>query len=210
MKKIITLAISLIGISIFSQVGINNTNPKATLDITAGTTDDTKPEGLIAPRLNGDDIQRKDNMYGIDQKGTIVYAKSPVTVQSLKTANINTEGYYYFDGNVWQRFTIGNPASVTNNVIRKAGATYTSLSASDLTSLFNTLSLITSAPAGGFLLTSLTVSDIGKTLYIQNNTGANFLVNYTDDLSASTNYTLQNTRGAVFVWSGNGWIRGTF
>ncbi len=37
-----------------SQVGINNISPKATLDITAKTTDGTKPEGVIAPRLSGD------------------------------------------------------------------------------------------------------------------------------------------------------------
>lgn len=46
---------------VFSQVGINNTSPKATLDVSAKTNNGTRPEGFIAPRLTGDEIKAADN-----------------------------------------------------------------------------------------------------------------------------------------------------
>lgn len=98
-----------------AQVGINNTDPKATLDITARTTDGSTPEGLLVPRLTGDEIKLADAMYGPDQKGTFIYATATVTVASTKTANITAEGYYFFDGSIWQEvgsnainYTAGN------------------------------------------------------------------------------------------------------
>jgi hypothetical protein len=90
----------------FCQVGINNQNPKATLDVTAKTTDGSNAEGFIAPRLTGDQIKSGDSNYGTSQKGSLIYATAAVTSPSSKTGNITTEGYYYFDGNVWQK--VGN------------------------------------------------------------------------------------------------------
>ncbi|WP_294241681.1 hypothetical protein [Chryseobacterium sp. sg2396] len=66
------------------------------MNITAKTTDGSKPEGLIPPRLTGNQIKSADSQYGTAQKGTIVYATSPVTAASTKTANITAEGYYFF------------------------------------------------------------------------------------------------------------------
>lgn len=93
----------LLGTIVFGQVGINNTNPQATFDITAKTTDGSKPEGMIVPRLTGDQIKGGDTQYSVSQKGILVYALSAVTAASAKTVNITTEGYYYFDGNIWQK-----------------------------------------------------------------------------------------------------------
>ncbi|WP_312903178.1 phage tail protein [Chryseobacterium taichungense] len=115
MKSIITLAVLFISLTIFAQVGINNTSPQATLDITAKTTGNTTAEGLIAPRLEGIDIKGKDGKYDIAQKGAIVYALSAVASPSVKTANITAEGYYYFDGSIWQKVSIGNTLHTTLN-----------------------------------------------------------------------------------------------
>ncbi len=112
MKNSITLAVSLLSLTLYAQVGINNNAPKATLDITAKTTDGSKPEGLIAPRLTGDQIQAGDAQYGAAQKGSIVYATAAATSPSTKTANITTQGYYFFDGTVWNPFT----SSITNTI----------------------------------------------------------------------------------------------
>lgn len=107
----IYLAIVLLSCSTvaFSQVGINNNNPQATLDVTAKTTDGSKPEGMIAPRLTGEQIKSADAQYTAIQKGTIVYATNAVTTPVIgsKTQNITAEGYYYFDGTLWQKFTNG-------------------------------------------------------------------------------------------------------
>ncbi|WP_042720214.1 fibrinogen-like YCDxxxxGGGW domain-containing protein [Flavobacterium sp. B17] len=112
MKNIITLAVLFISLIIQAQVGINNTSPKATLDITAKTTGSTTAEGLIAPRLDGVDIKGKDAKYDTAQKGAIVYALSAVASPSTKTANITAEGYYYFDGSVWQKLSNSSAPTV--------------------------------------------------------------------------------------------------
>ncbi|MDQ1162918.1 hypothetical protein QE422_003286 [Chryseobacterium sp. SORGH_AS 447] len=119
-KNLSAAAVLLFSAVMYSQVGINNQSPKATLDITAKTTDGSKPEGIIAPRLTGDQIKAADGQYGSDQKGTIVYATSPVNSASTKTANINVEGYYYFDGSLWQK--VGNTAAANSwSLIGNAG-----------------------------------------------------------------------------------------
>ncbi|REC79754.1 hypothetical protein DRF60_04960 [Chryseobacterium elymi] len=106
-KNIILLGALVVSSLAYSQVGINNETPKATLDVSAKTPS-TAAEGIIAPRLSGDDIKGKDGQYLADQKGAIVYATSAVGTPSVKTANITAEGYYYFDGTIWQKFSAAN------------------------------------------------------------------------------------------------------
>lgn len=109
MKKQLLLMTALLGsVTLFSQVGINNDQPKATLDVTASSTDLTKTDGIIAPRLEGDELKNKNALYNEDQTGAIVYAKSASSgagVAGDKTINIDSEGYYYFDGTVWVKFS---------------------------------------------------------------------------------------------------------
>ncbi len=112
MKKIALLTLLPLSAVLYSQVGINNDTPKATLDITAKTTDGSKPEGIIAPRLTGDQIKSADAQYGSDQRGAIVYALTAVSTASTKTANITGEGYYFFDGNIWQSVGSGTDTSI--------------------------------------------------------------------------------------------------
>lgn len=102
-KEITAIALVLSAIA-YGQVGINNTAPKATLDVTAKTTDGSKAEGIIAPRLTGDEIKAGDTKYNAAQTGTIIYATAAVTgTPAGKTINITDAGYYYFDGSVWQK-----------------------------------------------------------------------------------------------------------
>lgn len=88
---------------LFSQIGINMVSPNATLDVVAKKTDGSTAEGAIFPRLTGDQIKAADAQYSTAQKGALVYVTNPVTSTSPKTANVTIEGYYYFDGNLWQR-----------------------------------------------------------------------------------------------------------
>jgi Repeat of unknown function (DUF5907) len=112
MKNIITMAVLFISLIIKAQVGINNTSPKATLDITA-KTNGTKPEGLIIPQLTGDQIRAATTstptpVYGTAQKGLIVYASAADSAPAGATASITAPGYYYFDGSAWQKIATGN------------------------------------------------------------------------------------------------------
>ncbi|SDI47439.1 hypothetical protein SAMN05421846_10880 [Chryseobacterium taeanense] len=114
MKHLFTAAAMLFSMTTFAQVGINNTSPKATLDITAKTTDGSKPEGLIIPQLSGSNIHTATaaGVYGTNQKGLIIYATSADSSPTGATANITAAGYYYFDGSTWQKIMTG---SVTNS-----------------------------------------------------------------------------------------------
>ncbi|KQT24132.1 hypothetical protein ASG22_08940 [Chryseobacterium sp. Leaf405] len=108
MKKIVPLLSLLLGTTAYyAQVGVNTANPQATFEVTAKTTDGSKPEGIIIPKLTGDQIKSADTQYTTAQKGVMIYATSAVGTASIKTANITAEGYYYFDGLVWQKMGTG-------------------------------------------------------------------------------------------------------
>ncbi len=101
-KKLIIIGFLLISGLSYGQIGINNTDPKATLDVTATNTGNTTAEGIIAPRLTGNEIKAKDAKYSTAQAGTLIYATIAVTgIPAGKTINITEPGYYYFDGAVW-------------------------------------------------------------------------------------------------------------
>ena len=122
MKKSFFVTAIIAGNFIFGQVGINNESPKATLDVTAKTTTPATAEGIIAPRLTGDQIQGKDAKYLAEQTGTIIYATSAVTgTPAGKTINITEAGYYYFDGLIWQKHGI-EPWNVQGTNSTKASA----------------------------------------------------------------------------------------
>ncbi|WP_027381431.1 hypothetical protein [Chryseobacterium daeguense] len=105
LKKQMIIGTITIPLIVFGQIGINNIDPQTTLDITAKSTDGSRAEGLLVPRLTGDQIKSADSKYGSSQKGTIIFATSAVTISSSKTANIVAEGYYFFDGTMWQKIT---------------------------------------------------------------------------------------------------------
>ncbi|WP_346984382.1 phage tail protein [Chryseobacterium sp. POE27] len=119
MKQLITTAVLLFSMTAFAQVGINNTSPKATLDITA-KTNGTKPEGLIIPQLTGDQIRAATTatptpVYGSNQKGLIIYATVADSAPAGATANITAPGYYYFDGSIWQKILGSSSGDTTND-----------------------------------------------------------------------------------------------
>ncbi|WP_346983202.1 fibrinogen-like YCDxxxxGGGW domain-containing protein [Chryseobacterium sp. POE27] len=181
------MAILLFSLAIKAQVGINNTSPKVTLDITGKTTDGSKAEGLIIPQLEGDKIKIADTKYTPDLKGAIIYALSAVASPSTKTANITAEGYYYFDGSVWQKLSNSSvPAVVVTssalNGTYKAGTamtasntftvTLTNNSFSTATIAFSTSDLALSGVTG---LSVASVSTASSTLIA----GASVTVTYT-------------------------------
>ncbi|MCS3867635.1 hypothetical protein J3D55_000551 [Chryseobacterium ginsenosidimutans] len=98
-KLFITWAIFLSVISL-AQIGINQPNPSATLDVTAkvatGTT--TTTEGILIPRVTR---ERAQNMTGVPTS-TMIYINEVITgTQTGTTANVGTPGFYYFNGTAW-------------------------------------------------------------------------------------------------------------
>lgn len=96
----------------YAQVGIDTELPKATLDVTGKPSDLTKTDGIIAPRLKGSELKAKDALYTVDQKASLVYITEPLAASDTtsKTVNVTSIGYFYFDGNVWQKLNTGSAA----------------------------------------------------------------------------------------------------
>ena len=93
------------------RVGVNTTTPASTMDIVGVPADATVTDGLIAPRLTGDELKAKDALYTSAQTGALVYATAAVGTASTKTANVTSAGYYWFDGTVWVKASGGAAAS---------------------------------------------------------------------------------------------------
>ena len=106
MKKTLLILISVCGLYTNAQVGINTTEPKATLDITGSATNLTKIDGVIPPRLTGDELKAKDALYGLSQDGVMVYVTAAANPVSVKTVNVLEKGLYYYNHTlgVWLKF----------------------------------------------------------------------------------------------------------
>lgn len=114
MKKIFFIIIAICGCNSFTnaQVGINTQSPAATLDVTAKNPKGTSPntDGLLIPRV---DRQRAQSMKNIETS-TLIYINNVSSgSQNGNAINIDTVGYYYFDGSAWVKLT-GTGGSNTN------------------------------------------------------------------------------------------------
>ncbi|MFY1046818.1 hypothetical protein [Chryseobacterium sp. GP-SGM7] len=81
-----------------AQVGINTNDPKATLHIGPGVST-TVADGIIPPKLTGDELLARENRYGTDQDGAVVYVTQGRTsaTNSVKTIGVTSRGLYIFD-----------------------------------------------------------------------------------------------------------------
>ncbi len=57
MKKSILLLSALVSFTSFAQVGIDTETPKATLDVVGKPSQVDKVDGIIAPRITGDQLK---------------------------------------------------------------------------------------------------------------------------------------------------------
>ncbi|PWN57530.1 hypothetical protein C1634_025660 [Chryseobacterium viscerum] len=203
-KKFLIGIMSLTGCFVLAQVGINTQVPQSTLDVVAKTTDGSKPEGVIAPRLTGDQIKAGDSQYGISQIGSILYATSAVGISSAKTVNITKSGYYYYDGSVWQYMGPSVSASasfqsIRGNVTTVSSGSYT-VDASDFIIVTNHSAVVSIT----FPSLSNSASDIGRVVHVFNNNTGAFAVTYSGSYTAGNSATNQG-RGRTFVWTGTTW-----
>ncbi|WP_347216258.1 hypothetical protein [Chryseobacterium sp.] len=111
MKKYLFTAALFSFTTLFNaQIGINTSAPKATLDVEApkdpltGTIDNSKHIGLKAPSLTRAQLTENTAVYNIDQVGTLVYISDISGGNMLgQRTYINSNGYYYFDGEFWRK-----------------------------------------------------------------------------------------------------------
>lgn len=104
LKSILALSLFTV-IGAFAQdgkVGVGNTSPKATLDVTGTPDSITTADGLLIPRLTGDQLAAKDAVYLADQTGAQVYVTAAATTLEGKTVNVTAPGFYFYDGAAWK------------------------------------------------------------------------------------------------------------
>ncbi len=104
MKEFIYLFLLLTAISVRGQVGINTQTPETTLDIVGKPNYPSHFDGIIPPRITGNQLALKS--YSSAKKGAVVFVTSPPSTLSGQVINISAVGMYYFDGNVWQSFSL--------------------------------------------------------------------------------------------------------
>lgn len=105
------------GVSVYGQVGINTSNPKATLDVVGDAANVSKLDGVIAPRLTGDQLTAKN--YTTAQTGAIVYITAASASPAGQTVNVTAPGYYYFDGSLWKGVGGGASTLTADNITTK-------------------------------------------------------------------------------------------
>ena len=113
MKKIYYL--SLIFLTVFTvsgQVGINTPTPQATLQVEGKPTITTELDGIIPPRLTGNQLQAKT--YTTLQNGALVYVTSATTSPSGQTINVKSVGIYFFNAFLNQWVSLTTNPSVQN------------------------------------------------------------------------------------------------
>jgi len=86
-------------IAIQAQVGIGTTSPRATLEIVGQPTISTELDGLIPPRIKGDQLRAKT--YSSSQTAAIVYVTDADSAPAGQTIDVTESGYYYFNGTKW-------------------------------------------------------------------------------------------------------------
>lgn len=109
MKKILLTATMLVGFAAVSQaqqgrVGINTNTPASTLDVVANTTDTTRPDALLVPRMSRAQLEAKDGAYVNGtvaapgpQNGALVFVTALGGLGTGKTINVTAPGFYYFN-----------------------------------------------------------------------------------------------------------------
>jgi hypothetical protein len=151
MKKII-FAFAVLATSFASaQVGVGNTSPKATLDVT-GVSTTTVADGVLVPRYTAATLATKDAAYGADQNGALVFI-TDITGATGKTSNVTAVGFYYYDHATSKWKAVGASAAPSLPTFRTvAGAATTNI----LTSDFDNVVIITGTVTGDIQLPSPT------------------------------------------------------
>ncbi len=100
MKKLLYLVLPFLILFVRGQVGINTESPETTLDVSGKPEDINHFDGIIPPRITGDQLTRK--FYSASKKGAVVFVTVPSTILTGQVINVTEPGLYYFDGDLWQ------------------------------------------------------------------------------------------------------------
>lgn len=101
MKAKLFIITIIMNVSLSGQIGINTPTPQATLDVVGQPTDQNKFDGIIPPRISGDQLSLKT--YTQSQKGALVCVTTAASSPSVQTQEVTkSDQYYYFNGTIWK------------------------------------------------------------------------------------------------------------
>jgi len=196
-------------ISSTGNVGISTTSPAATLDITAknATGISTQVDGILIPRVTR---ERTENMTNIPTS-TLVYVNDISSgSQTGVNANIDSVGFYYFNGTAWQKMgaAVYQNIAGTVNTLSNSTTSYT-VTPSDYLIITTATPYVTvtfptgaAATAAGF-----TAANAGKTVMVFNYNGNNTSGTGNSMLGLTGSLTGNNGgRTLVATWTGSMWI----
>lgn len=187
---------------IFSQVGIGNNDPKATLDLNLDSYSNGQKAGIAITKLTGIQIEAM-NTAGLNE-GTMVYATSTSSV-------ITSTGFWYYNGTSWSKVGATTP-SYTCVTLNK-NSSYIALDPNDV--IPNNVTIITfngTAPPN-FTISNLPAgpANVGKILSFYNNSSQNIAGSFNKGGDgAAASITMPGSRGFSMVWDGIGWSRITY
>ncbi|WP_160136426.1 hypothetical protein [Chryseobacterium sp. c4a] len=182
MKKFLLTATMLVAFTALSKaqqgrVGINTTTPATTLDVVA-STDATRPDALLVPRLSRADLEARTGAYANGnataasaQNGALVFVNALGGTGTGKTVNVTATGFYYYDGtngnNVWK--ALGGGGAVALPTWRSDNAANVAILESDAN---NFVRLIGGLATTVVTLPAPTPAMIGKVFTVLEVTGA--------------------------------------
>lgn len=216
MKKFLLTAIMLVGLSALSKaqqgrVGINTTTPAATLDVVANTTDNTRPDALLVPRMSRAELEAKNTAYTDGnatpsaQNGALVFVTALGGNGTGKTVNVTSTGFYYYDGtsgnNVWKTLGGGAVAPTVPTFRTIAGAAVTTINTTDVGNIV----VITGNVNGDIQLPAPNASMVGKKLtLISTGSGVQTLTTLNSNYLTNTYASIQQ-HGAELITDGTNW-----
>lgn len=107
MNKFFFISIFFLAATYKSQVGINSSTPKSTLDLNKSSLPNN-PDGFLTVRLTGNELVTKNALYGVDQNSNVVYVTTVPSTVTAKTSNITVPGFYYYNNSLskWINLTL--------------------------------------------------------------------------------------------------------
>ncbi|WP_417430060.1 hypothetical protein [Halpernia sp.] len=103
MARLLYILFLFATLTLKAQVGINTETPETTLDVVGKPNDTNHYDGIIPPRITGNQLAAK--FYTSQKKGAIVFVIAPASNLVGQVINVLEAGLYYFDGNLWQTFS---------------------------------------------------------------------------------------------------------
>lgn len=212
MKKILLTATVLVSMTALTKaqqgrVGINTTTPASTLDVVANTTDATRPDALLVPRMSRAQLEAKNAAYAngtgaTNQNGALVFVNAIDGAGTGKTVNVTATGFYYYDApnSVW--VAVGGGGAATPQRYEVTRGTTTVTTAAVYAPIATDYFIITNSSGTVLNFPNLTPADAGRTVYVFNNNAAgNNTVNNVTGIIALT-----PLRGYGIIWSGTNWF----